>query len=57
MVAWISNADKHPNAFTLSEDELKKFFSKAKEVEKKPKYATYEPDELKKIIHLGRGER
>tara|TARA_R100000789_G_scaffold100369_1_gene110120 strand:+ start:1860 stop:1988 length:129 start_codon:yes stop_codon:yes gene_type:complete len=34
MVAWISNADKHPDAFTLSEEELKKFFSKPEEVKK-----------------------
>jgi len=57
MPAWISNADKHPNAFTLSEEELEKFFSKAKEVEKNPKYHIYEPDELKKIMRLGRGEK
>jgi|TARA_R100001530_G_scaffold131971_1_gene104005 imidazolonepropionase-like amidohydrolase len=57
MPAWISNADKHPDAFTLSEEELEKFFSKAKEVEKNPKYHIYEPDELKKIMHLGRGEK
>ncbi len=56
MVAWISNSDKHPNAFTLSEEELelKKFFSKAKEVEKNPKYHIYEPDELNWLMGIGK---
>ena len=44
MPAWISNADKHPDAFTLKEYE---------DLEEK----RLREKELKKIMHLGRGEK